>query len=300
MMSLKEKFKIIYIIGTGRNGSTLLDIVLGNSEKIQSSGELFNTIDALKINKVCSCQKSANDCQFWSKVIKMLQKETGNVDFNNILAMQNYFERSLLSPLNFLFGKFFQTKKFRNYKRFLNNFYSAIALVSQKPVIVDSSKNFFRGYALRETFQDNVFYIHLVRDGRGQMWSWIKGGVMPPFNIPIRKNSNKDEFSNEHFWWAPIFYAFSWLLYNFLSYLVTARSHPRLSIQVQYENFTENPADLINRIAVLIDEDLSDLVNLLKKNCPLETAHILAGVATEMQSGSPFGGRTVNGGHVFH
>jgi Sulfotransferase family len=277
MSELKKDFKIIYIIGTGRNGSTLLDIVLGNSCKIQSTGELFNTIGAWQINKICSCNRTVNDCPFWSKVKQSFKNTSTDLELKDILSIQKSFERSMLSPLYLIFNKFFRTKKFKKYKQFLKKFYAAIASVSEKPVLVDSSKNFFRGYALLETFPDNIYYVHLVRDGRGQMWSWIKGGVIPPFNIPTRKTVSKTEYTNQHFWWVPILYAFSWVLYNLGSFLVISLTRRDRSIRVQYEDFTDNPSFYIRCIGSLVNEDLHDLDNHVKKKNPVLINHILAG-----------------------
>ena len=39
-MNNKEFTQIIYIMGYGRSGSTLLDIILGNHPEIQSLGEV--------------------------------------------------------------------------------------------------------------------------------------------------------------------------------------------------------------------------------------------------------------------
>ena len=279
MKVVEPKFKIIYIIGTGRNGSTLVDIVLGNSRKIQSTGELFNTIGAWKINKVCSCNKDVNDCQFWSKVKKLFESTSKDLDLNNILSLQKCFERSMFSPVNLFFNRLFHTKKYQQYEKYLREFYTTIASVSGKPALVDSSKNPFRGYALLNSFQDNIYFIHLIRDGRGQMWSWIKAGIIPPFNIAVRKNreGNRSEEEKQHFWWTPFLYAFSWILYNMISYLVVLKAGSNKSIHILYEDFVKNPSFYIKKIGALIDEDLHELCHFVDKKRPLAINHILAG-----------------------
>ena len=41
-MAMQARPKILYIVGAGRSGSTILDIALGNSPEICSSGELVH------------------------------------------------------------------------------------------------------------------------------------------------------------------------------------------------------------------------------------------------------------------
>ena len=185
---MEQKFKIIYIIGTGRNGSTLLDVVLGNSEKLQSTGELFNTIVAWQTNKICSCEKPVDKCPFWLKVKNLFDETFKELDYSDISKILKPFERKPVSPLNFAFHKLVRSSKYNQYESFLRQLYTTLSIVSQKPVLVDSSKNPFRGYALLNVFKENVYFIHLVRDGRGQMWSWMKAGIIPPFGINIKKN----------------------------------------------------------------------------------------------------------------
>jgi hypothetical protein len=274
---MEKKIKIIYIIGTGRNGSTLIDVVLGNSKKIQSTGELFNAIGAWRINKVCSCNKTVDDCPFWSKVKQLFIKTSKDLELSDISAMQKYFERKMLSPFNILVHKLLHSKKFKQYKKSLKEFYTAIAIVSEKPVLVDSSKNPFRGYSLLNVFKDDVYFIHLIRDGRGQMWSWIKSGVMPPFNIPIRKNEDGKEAVGQHFWWVPILYAFSWVLYNLISFLIVWKAGRKQSVRIQYEDFIRNPSYHLKRISELINEDLGDLEELFVRKEPFRIDHLIAG-----------------------
>ena len=66
------KPKIIYIIGAGRSGTTLLDIVLGNAEDIFSAGELN------RFSKLQGIPHDARDekvQQFWKQVKEDLGKE---------------------------------------------------------------------------------------------------------------------------------------------------------------------------------------------------------------------------------
>ncbi|MFW5895260.1 MAG: hypothetical protein ACOCT9_00800 [archaeon] len=63
--------KVILIGGTGRNGSTLLDLMIGNDPKGFSAGELYYLFrpnkPSVKLNKGdCFCNKK--NCSFWSSI----------------------------------------------------------------------------------------------------------------------------------------------------------------------------------------------------------------------------------------
>ncbi len=60
-----RKFKIIYIIGAGRSGTTLLDIILGNEDSFFSSGELNRY---LKREGIPHCARDKHVSLFWEEV----------------------------------------------------------------------------------------------------------------------------------------------------------------------------------------------------------------------------------------
>src|SRR5215212_3885570 len=92
MMHTEPPVKVLKIIGLGRSGSTILDIVLGNHPQIESVGEVMNLIrtgwisqeslrglDPKRLRRpLCTCGKRldvpnivdapAEGCPFWSSV----------------------------------------------------------------------------------------------------------------------------------------------------------------------------------------------------------------------------------------
>ena len=64
----RKKIKVIYCMGSGRSGSTLFGIIMGNHPMIINPGEI-NNINGLKKKKFnCSCGERVEDCEFWSEV----------------------------------------------------------------------------------------------------------------------------------------------------------------------------------------------------------------------------------------
>jgi len=267
--------KILYIIGTGRNGSTLLDVFLGNAAKLQSAGELYSFHRAFQNDKQCACGQQVNECSFWSQVKNLLSKSDTVEDDQELLALQSRFEKHPSSPVYFAFHRLLRTQTYRKYQGFLQKLYSTVSSVAQKPVIVDSSKNPLRGQALLDTFGANVYFIHLIRDGRGQLWSWMKTGEIPPFGISIQRGQSGER--KQFYWWAAILYACSWVFYNLLSSRVCRRAGREHFIRIQYDAFVRHPEQYVSQLGEMLKVDLTDLHEIAEAGKPFHPDHLIAG-----------------------
>ena len=82
-------FKVLYIAGDGRSGSTLLNIALGNHERVLAMGELCNLHRfVLGQSNWCSCGVPVSDCGFWQSVDQRLLCR----DSKAVSRMQQRFE----------------------------------------------------------------------------------------------------------------------------------------------------------------------------------------------------------------
>jgi len=62
-MAMQARPKILYIVGAGRSGSTILDIALGNSPEICSSGELVRLPERGWLDdQYCACGERVKRC----------------------------------------------------------------------------------------------------------------------------------------------------------------------------------------------------------------------------------------------
>jgi len=65
---------IIYIMGTGRSGTTILEVLLTNNARIVGAGELKHIFrDGFLANRQCSCGHATLDCAMWSAVLRAAQ-----------------------------------------------------------------------------------------------------------------------------------------------------------------------------------------------------------------------------------
>ena len=66
----QKKIKILYITGTGRSGSTLLNRLLDLHPRIFGVGEIFHLDAYYMHNDLCSCGQPVRECPIWSRVVK--------------------------------------------------------------------------------------------------------------------------------------------------------------------------------------------------------------------------------------
>ena len=75
-----NKGTIIYIMGAGRSGTTVLATFLGNNKEIQNIGEMHQFFENLDEKKECSCGNLLTECEFWRD---KLSQELLNSSFEN-------------------------------------------------------------------------------------------------------------------------------------------------------------------------------------------------------------------------
>ena len=86
-----DKVKVIYIAGEGRSGSTLLERILGQHNKIFAAGELIHIWErSFMENQLCSCGKSFYECEVWKDIISNFRKKVHNINPMEVInALKN-------------------------------------------------------------------------------------------------------------------------------------------------------------------------------------------------------------------
>ncbi len=69
-----ERQRLIYIVGLGGSGTTLISLLLNQMENVLSLGEIEASLRAIRQDQIdkdsCTCGKTMQDCQFWGAIIK--------------------------------------------------------------------------------------------------------------------------------------------------------------------------------------------------------------------------------------
>jgi len=169
-----EKINLIYIVGNGRSGSTLLTRILNNHDSLASLGELQYFDIRREKNSENKLFKSI--AKRYLKELKLNKRSLKNV---NKIKVCRY--PSLREFLNF-----YNLSKPNNIKTSLDKlnfykdnylFFKSILKLTKKSFIVDCSKTVSRLYNLHESGLFNIKIIYLHRCSRAFINSGIKKGL---------------------------------------------------------------------------------------------------------------------------
>ena len=169
---------VLYIGGWGRSGSTLLAHVLAEVPGFVSVDELRYVWQAGPAgNELCGCGLAFAECPFWTAVGAEAFGGWDKVDVDEVLALEAAVLRHRKIPL-LAMGKLApeHARQVHRYAELTAELYRAILTVSGAQVVVDSTKNPPYAYFLRaaETAGVRLRVLHLVRDSRGVVHSWMK------------------------------------------------------------------------------------------------------------------------------
>jgi hypothetical protein len=228
---------VIYILGAGRSGTTLLDIVLGNQDGIFSCGEL---------NRFASCdgvsplQREGVKKKFWRDVKQRLVAKFAK----NNLSLESSLCKKYEYHTSFLFSLIFKKNKdFEKYNDYNRRLYSAIFESIKEEIIIDSSKYPGRLYYLYKTGV-NVKVIYLKRSLNSVVNSFQKKNIEQP---------------SKSIFFSIIYYYTVNFLCKFALLLLSSKLK---FVNVDFENFIADKAKTIDKISTAIDVDLKDLILL--------------------------------------
>jgi hypothetical protein len=245
---MTKKIKVIYVMGEGRSGSTILDLLLSNHKRIVGAGELWSFYTGTDTTTgLCTCGLPFKDCNFWQLVRQRYLNEIGGSSIEPIRNQRRYYDR-LMWVFPRLLGV--HERGFNDYCKSLFSIYKVLAEVSQKEVIVDSTKHIGRAVNLLKCPGIDVFLIHLVRDGRGVIWSRLR-------------DKERDPSLNRK---GPLLSTLVWMTKNVLASLVGYFARDRI-IKLRYEDLISAPVKELSRIGKLCGLDMDGVLhNLSEKN----------------------------------
>jgi len=154
--------KVIFIASLSHSGSTLLDLMLNAHPEVASVGELkqlgrFARLEKPNRQLRCTCgAESLLSCKFWTRVSDLTKAATGRTIGE--LNVEDYDEAE-------------------SFHRDNAALFQAIATVSGKRYVVDSSKHVARLSLLIKNPALDVFAVFLLRDPKGQICSSKKSSA---------------------------------------------------------------------------------------------------------------------------
>ena len=243
--------KIIYVIGSGRSGTTLLDILLGNQKGVFSGGEL--TRYALRQGVPTGFDDKPERTAFWRSFTEDFATE---LDFDHTESLVNDFEYYNLK------GGVPNMQRQSEYRQFWHSFFNTLFDRIDERVVVDSSKYPKRALQLSQALPSadyELCYIYIKRDPIGVVKSFAKTDVyIPPKNW---LNAN---------------------IYYFLSNLACRWAAQKLSkkhsvFSIKYEQLVSNPQQVLDELGEAVGIDFSDLKQKVSNNEALIVGDLFEG-----------------------
>lgn len=259
----------IYIAGRGHSGTTILDGVLGNSQHIESVGELVSGLSRFKKEK-CSCGKLTLECSYWQKVLENYERLA--VQSNNPIDFYQFCDQATKQAhiKEFLFTLFSKNKvsKLTEENEIIRE---AITQVAGKPFVLDSSKEPTRALLLSKA-SDNLV-IHLVKhpvDVVASTYFRIEKGNKVKF---LRHHFQPKGFSKFLFLTVV---SISWSFGNLLTEIIKLVSKRKV-MTIKYEDFMQNSDEILKRIGGELDVDFSELLEKIDRKENLYIGHNVGG-----------------------
>jgi hypothetical protein len=264
--------RVVTILGYGRSGATVLDVVLGNHPRATSVGELSQLprVLAAEEEEYCACGTTARACPFWADVLARWR--AGGADLERYGRLSARVERpaALVRALALPAASSAARDEWAALTRSL---FQAIAAASGAEVVVDSSKLPARAWALARVPSLDVFVVHLVRDGRGVAWS-------------LRRAYERDVANGVQRAFAPVPVtrtALSWTVVNALARRVYAQAPPERRALLRYEDWVGDLATALAPLQGFLGGGLEELAAAARGNRTFAGGHAIAGNRVRMR-----------------
>lgn len=267
---------VLYIVGIGRSGSTLLDRTLGAPPGFFAAGEMMHLFGrGWARNERCGCGQRVRSCPVWGRVVEGLSDLVEDPEAVDRL-------RHRVTEGRHLPGMFlpWRTESFeagiRELRSTLATAYREVRRVTGARVVVDSSKNPGYGRLLTGIAGLPVYLVHLVRDSRGVARSLEKKRERPG-------TGNREEYLDRR---SAATGSLFWSAAQLLAESLAGRADGYL--RVRYRDFVHDPRSTVRRVLELAGEfeGAEQLSHVDGREVSLDAQHLLSGNPARSRTGS--------------
>lgn len=251
--------RVVYVMGSGRSGSTILGIALGNCEGFFYAGELDNWLTRSGTPSIGGSERT----RFWSQV------REGVAGAEDLFGSEShrYLERSASA---FRINGWQARRRLRpRYRRVTESLYRQIAGVAGVAYVLDTSHFPMRARELQRMNGIELQLVLLVRDPHSVLESFAR-------NVNRHDAAGRLRLAlttNVDLW-----------LTNLLSVLVFLRQPRDRRMFLRHEDFLADPDRALRQIlrAVGSDSELPDL-SALRTGIPLRGNRLIASEVVELR-----------------
>lgn len=266
--------KVLYILGSGRNGSTVLADALGSAPGVENVGEIHWIWDrGMGENRPCGCGEPFRDCIYWRRVLGEIEDVSPPDAAERAAARHATLEG--LAPLRLLGRRWARRLRpqQRDYLDVTERLYRAVAASASAEIVVDSSKRPVYGQAITRLDGLDVHIVHLVRDARAVAFSWR------------RKKLNPDRPDGGYMARYPSWKsAVGWAVWNAMGEYLRLRNRGRF-LRVRYEDFVADPRQVLETIGGFVGTELTAALSG-DRELTLSPNHSISGNPSKFETGA--------------
>lgn len=266
--------RVLYIVGPGRSGSTLLERALDQAPHVAGVGELAMIWQhGVLGDRRCSCGTAFHDCTFWAEVEA---RSPGLFDEHAARAIVQGQVRTtrtarLVRAMSARGRHALERQLAPDHVARTERLYRAIQQVSGADTIVDSSKHPFLAWLTGRIEGIDVTYLHLVRDPRATAHSWGRVRLEP--GAPGLTMNRYSVLSA----------SVQWTLWNAAALAVTRGQQAAL---VNYEDFVAEPRRVLDEILADLGHPGLDPTIVHDATIELRPGHAVSGNPMRFTTGA--------------
>jgi hypothetical protein len=246
---------ILYVMGTGRSGTTILEVLLANDEGITGTGELKHIFrDGFVRDLQCACGKSGHQCELWARVLHALRWSP-----EDCAALGKTIEQAE-SHANFpkVYLGLQDERAMDLYEKASTALFRSVARIMGSRVIVDSSKYPARALLLDRLYPNKLKVLCLTRSAAGLIEAFQK------------KNEGEQRPKGR-------FAVVTYYLYVLMCMrLVRIRLRDRCCV-VRFEDLNRDPCSVLTKIEQWSGYSLATARAKVSRGEEFEVGHIMTG-----------------------
>jgi hypothetical protein len=271
-----DKVKVLYVVGLGRSGSTILSNSLGQIPGFFSGGELnFIWRHNVLENRLCGCGRPFRECPVWTRVMDQAFGGMDGVDPRAMMRLQNLGTRTRHIPMMLTRGgRRSLAQRLEKLLITYGRLYEAIGAITGSRVIVDSSKEPAHGFAMSMVPGVDFYALHLLRDPRAAAYSWSKKKPQP--------DTDTRDFMVR---FSPAKSSALWDSWN-ASAEALWRRVPDRYLRLRYEDFVADPRECFEKILALVGEPDAGPPLVGEREVKLGVSHTVSGNPNRFETGA--------------